>query len=336
MTTGTLWMRLTRGARRVLHRPDWPGFAGADFVDSIMSVALTDRHFSKQGRSTGRWVLRRPGQQLVVFLKRHRHAALWQRVFALLWPGGGWSAALAEWRHLHWAKAHGVPVPEPVAAGEFIGPGLRLASFLAVEELTGMLPLHQAIPRAAAELSARRFQCWKRAVSDQMARHARALHDRRRYHKDLYLCHFFVPPAAATSGPWPAGLVHMIDFHRLGHHPLTGWRWRIKDLAALLYSSDVPGVTDRDRLRFFHQYRGVRKLDRAGRRMLRLVLAKAERYRRHNDRSRDSGIRSQKAGGSNQGFVVHGTARSDPSPLTTRQPPATSPPATSPPGDQAA
>jgi heptose I phosphotransferase len=294
MTSGSLWTRLTRGVRRVVHRPDWPRFAGHDFTDTIMSVAVTDKHNSKQGRSTGRWVLRQG--ELVVFLKRHRQEALWHRVLALLFPKGGWSAALVEWRHLHWAKSHGVPVPEPVAAGEFIGPGLRLESFLAVEELSGMLPLHEAIPRAARELPLAAFQAWKRGVSSQMARHARALHDRRRYHKDLYLCHFFVRPAARSSSPAEVGAVHMIDLHRLTHHPLTGWRWQIKDLAELLYSSDVLGVTDRDRLRFFHQYLGQRKLDRAGRRLLRLVLAKAARYRRHNVRNQESESASMRGG----------------------------------------
>ena len=59
-------------------------------------------------------------------------------------------------------------------------------------------------------------------------------------------------------------------------------RWRVKDLAGLLFSTELKGVTTRDRLRFFKQYLGVKKLDDGNRALLRRIVAKAERYRRHN------------------------------------------------------
>ena len=43
-------------------------------------------------------------------------------------------------------------MPLAAAAGEFIGPWGRLQSFIAIEELTDMLPLHEAVPAAAAAL----------------------------------------------------------------------------------------------------------------------------------------------------------------------------------------
>ena len=92
----------------------------------------------------------------------------------------------------------GVPVPAAVAAGEYIGPWGRLQSFLAVEELAGMLPLHQTIPAARALLEPGAFQHWKRRLVVAMAHLTRSLHDQRCFHKDLYLCHFYVP---GTSGP---------------------------------------------------------------------------------------------------------------------------------------
>ena len=62
------------------------------------------------------------------------------------WPGRAWSPALQERAWLGWAAKQGIPVPAVVAAGDWLGPWGRLQSFLAVEELTGMLALHQAIP----------------------------------------------------------------------------------------------------------------------------------------------------------------------------------------------
>jgi Lipopolysaccharide kinase (Kdo/WaaP) family len=282
MTLRGWWRRLTSGERRLEHRPDWPRFAGEDYADRIMTIAVTDQHHSKQHRSIGRWVLRSDGEECVVYLKRHYTAPWWRRILAMLKPGNGWSAAAVEWRRLHWAQSHGVPVPQPVALGEFIGPGLRLESFLAVEELTGMAPLHLAIPQAATRLPAESFQKWKRGVIAQVAELARLLHRHRRFHKDLYLCHFYVRPPDGDARTPAMGTVHMIDFHRLGRHPLTAWFWRVKDLAQLLFSSDVAGVTDHDRLRFFRQYLGSRKPGRLDRWLLWLVRAKANLYHRQN------------------------------------------------------
>jgi hypothetical protein len=100
----------------------------------------------------------------------------------------------------------------------------------------------------------------------------------------LYLCHFYVPHADTSQEPtgW-RGRMHLIDLHRLGHHPLTWRLWQVKDLAELLYSSEVAGVTGRDRLRFWRHYLGAdRRL--AAWWLRRVVLLKWGRYRRHNDK----------------------------------------------------
>jgi heptose I phosphotransferase len=263
--------------------PEWPAFAGDDWADRIMDVPVTDRFFAKQGRSTGRLVLDSPAGRLVVYLKRHFHLPLLRRLLALLWPGGDWSPAMQEYNHLQWASRQGVPVPRPVAAGEFIGPGLRLQSFLAVEELTGMLPLHEAVPLAASRLSAVDFLRWKRGLVAELARLARRLHDRRHFHKDLYLCHFFVHADDDASVPqeW-CGRVWLIDLHRLAHHKRSWPVWLVKDLAQLLYSSEVRGVTARDRLRFWKLYRpdGARGILWDW--LRRAILFKWRRYVRHN------------------------------------------------------
>src|SRR5207249_3955716 len=144
--------------------------------------------------------------------------------------GGGQSAAFQEWDHLEWARSAGLPAPCAVAAAEYVGQWGRLRSFLAVEELDDMLPLHEAVPLAAARLAPADFRRWKRGLIVEMARVTRLLHDRRRFHKDLYLCHFYV--ARRDTAPHPAlphprgegweggwrGRVFVIDLHRLGRH----------------------------------------------------------------------------------------------------------------------
>lgn len=278
----SFWQRLVRGVWRLRQRPDWMTFVGPDWADRIMGLVVTDRFHAKQGRSIGRCVLQAGGRQRVVYLKRHYRLPWWNGLLATLRPAAGWSPAFREWDHLEWARAVGLPVPAAVASGEAIGPWGQLQSFLAVEELTGMVPLHEAVPAAAARLDATTFRRWKRGLVGEVAHLTRELHRRHRFHKDLYLCHFYI--AAEDTGPVPAwrGRVRLIDLHRLAHHPWT-WRWwQAKDLAQLLFSSDVPGIEDRDRRRFWLMYRESGPTSRAERWLLRYIRMKAWRYRRHN------------------------------------------------------
>jgi heptose I phosphotransferase len=278
----TLWQRLALGARRVCQRPDWTDFVSADWADRIMAVTVTDRFHAKQGRSTGRWVLWANGQRMSVYLKRHYLLPWWRGWLAAVWPNRGWSPALQEWRHLEWARSRGVPVPRAVAAAEYIGPWGRLQSFLAVEELSGMVPLHEAVPRVAARLDETAFRKWKRGLAIELAYLARILHEHRRFHKDLYLCHLFIPEDLTLGVPDWSGRVHLIDLHRLKRHPYLGLVWQIKDLAQLLYSSEVAGLDARDRLRFWRAYWGDRRHGWSVKLLRRFICYKAWRYRRHN------------------------------------------------------
>lgn len=254
----TVWGRLLRPYRRLHAAPDFAVLAGDDWPDRVLGEAVTDRFHAKQGRSIGRWTLTAPdGRSLTVYLKRHHVLPRWRGLLAHVFPSSSWSPGLQEWDHLAWARAAGLPVPRAVAAGEFRGPWGRLQSFLAVEELAGMLPLHEAVPVARSRLSPADFAGWKRRLVAEVARLTRELHRRRAFHKDLYLCHFYLP--ADDTGRVPdsfRGRVWMIDFHRLGRHRLAAARYQVKDLAQLLFSTlDVPGVTARDRARFWHLYR---------------------------------------------------------------------------------
>jgi heptose I phosphotransferase len=288
----TLWQRWFRGGRRLRYRPEWPQFAGVDWPDRIMQVAVTDDFHAKQGKSTGRWVLQAQGRRLSVYLKRHYRLPWWRGLLATVAPDAGWSPAMEEWHHLEWARTSGLPVPQPVAVGEFIGPWGRLQSFLAVEELIGMLPLHEAIPLAAARLDVATFARWKRGLVVEIARLTREIHDQRWFHKDLYLCHFYIPAADTERIAQWKGRLHLIDLHRFHHHPLTWPMWQAKDLGQLFFSSELTGVTGRDRLRFWRAYHGAGR----GPAWLRWSIGiKWRLYRRHNRKRQEAERKAQVA-----------------------------------------
>jgi heptose I phosphotransferase len=285
----TLWQRLARGVSRVRQRSDWGFFAGPNWLGRIMTTQVTDRFHAKQGRSTGRWIIRADGRELAVYLKRHFRLPWWRGLLAAFWPDAGWSPALQEWRHLEWARTQGMPVPSAVAAAEFIGPWGKLQSVLALEELTAMVPINEALPVAAANFEPATFRRWKCGLTAEIARLTRALHDRRCFHKDLYLCHFYILLADTASLPAWRGRVHLIDLHRLGRHRLTWPFWQVKDLAQLLYSSETVGVDACDRLRFWREYLGTGRRTFVGRWLRRLIVAKWGRYRKHNLRRKANG-----------------------------------------------
>ncbi len=276
----SLWRRLVHGLNRTWQRRDWARFAGGDWAKTIMSSGLTDDCHAKQGRSTGRWVMENDGGRLAVYVKRHYELPWWSGLLTVLCPWRNWSPAVQELRNLEWAQDHGLPVPAPVAAGEFVGPWGKMQSVLAVEELRDMICLHTAIPEARKRLDARTFRRWKQGLIAEVARLARELHAQRHFHKDLYLCHFFIARDDIHRTKDWRGRVFLIDFHRLGRHALTWPVWVVKDLGQLMYSSYIEGVDARDRLRFWRCYQ---KRPHAGRSLLaRLIHLKGNLYYRHN------------------------------------------------------
>jgi len=277
------WQRFIHGACRFWQRPDWSVFAGPDWLDRALTLEPTDDFHAKQGRSTCRVVLQARGQKLGVYLKRHYRLPWWRGLLAAIFPEVGWSPAWQEWRHLQWAQNQGLSVPETVAAAEFIGPWCKLQSFLAIEELTDMIRLHEAIPLAATHMDRQTFAGWKRGLVSELARLTQLLHSRRRFHKDLYLSHFFIPRSAIGRVADWRGQVYLIDFHRLRHHPVTWPLWQAKDLGQLLFSSQLPGVTARDRVRFWRLYRGIEGRDGW---LRSLILFKDWTYQRHRSRKR--------------------------------------------------
>jgi heptose I phosphotransferase len=257
----------------------WTNVVSPHDEENIMQWQATNDFHEKQGRSTGRLVL---GEgKFIIYLKRHWKLPWWQGLLARWWPHHPWSPGAQEWQRLQWAKSQGFNVPEPLAMGQIVGPGYKLQSYLAIRELTGMLALHEAIPMAYAQMPAAQFEVWKHKLLERMANIARKLHGLNHYHKDLYLCHYYVNrPSVQQTDP---GELALIDLHRLGEHRWFGLRWQIKDLAQLFFSMwGVAGLEGADRLTFFQHYRQKQNLSRSDQWLFLAAMRKAERYAHHN------------------------------------------------------
>ncbi|GAC1450625.1 MAG: lipopolysaccharide core heptose(I) kinase RfaP [Isosphaeraceae bacterium] len=278
---GNLWERLVRGSRWTWLAEDYRAALPVDLADTVMTIESHDRYHAKQGRSTARVVFHGPEGPLPVYLKRHDRLPWLARLAALVDPGGRHTPGGAEFAHLARARSLGLRVPEVVAAGERIGPWGKLQSFLIVAELTGSLPMNEAIPWLKERLDCGAFERLKRGLAREMAEAAAMLHRARIFHKDLYLCHFFLNLARADE---PGNRLALIDLHRLAEHRWWVTRWRRKDLGQLLFSTEgVAGITGRDRLRFWVHYRALAGLSRP-RWEAWMVARKSARYLRHNNR----------------------------------------------------
>jgi heptose I phosphotransferase len=250
----------------------------ASSLDSYEAIAAwnpTDDFIAKQGRSTGRYRIEVGGRGMNLYVKKHMRLSWWQRKFAAAKTFQGPS----EQANIERVAALGVRVPETIFAGA--DGAATCASLFATRALDGYSPLHLYIAGPLAKLSADARRRRKQALVRRLVDIGRRLHDARLYHRDFYLCHFYLRDDADCEDGFDLVL---IDLGRLLESRLS--RWKIKDLAGLLFSSEVAGVTRTDRMRFFKQYVGIAKLDAGAKRLARRIEAKAERYRRHNDVSR--------------------------------------------------
>ena len=251
-------------------REFWPEEPAAAY-EAWTQLSASDNQHQKQGRSTGRYVIAGSTQNLAVYIKRYFRLSWWQRWLVPLarFPGP------LEMKRLEQVRRLGIPLPEVVAAGADRRHECR--SFLAVRELEGFVELHKHLTwrfgRAVGSVDAAQ----KRALARRIADIARRLHGAQLYHLDFYLCHFLIREDAEAVDGFELAL---IDFLRLKHSSRR--RWLTKDLAQLLFSSYMPGITRTDRLRFWKHYLGVRRLDAEARRQLRAIVAKADRYHKHN------------------------------------------------------
>lgn len=298
MSYGSLWQRWTRGVAWTWVNERYRSCLPEDLAAGVMDLDARDRLHTKQGRSTARVVFQAgeparldtesPARGVSVYLKRQYRLPWTARLAATLHPAGRYSPAGAEWNHLEHSRSLGIDVPEVVAAGERIGPRGGLSAFLMVAELTGCEALHEAIPRLADRLEPRAFAALKRRVIAEMARIAATLHASRLFHKDLYLCHYFLDVERLDEDGGKAPRLVLIDLHRLSS-PATraGSAWlRWKDLGQLLYSTfGVDGIDHRDRLRFWRSYRKRCPLAQPAWQAW-VVKYRAARYLAHNRKRR--------------------------------------------------
>jgi heptose I phosphotransferase len=243
--------------------------AGLSQFRDFMDYAGGAHICHKRGRS----VFRLQVGERAFYLKRNRFhwVEFWKRISRLKWPPRG---ALVEWKNILAVQEAGIPTVSPVAMGECVKLGLDIESFTLTEELYQAIPLDTVLQtELSGPFDPAKWQRKKRLVS-QLAATARKLHGSGMYHQDFYLSHFYLGRGET---------LYLIDLQRVGRRSRVPTRFRVKDLGQLNYSADFTGGISRtDRMRFFLEYLGKKRLEPADKKLARKVLAKTRRIARHD------------------------------------------------------
>lgn len=202
----------------------------------------------KDGRKTFRF----PFQGKHYYAKLHLGIG-WKKFLGRLirfrWPVTG---ARNEWQAIQRLEALGVKTMRLVGYGQEGWNPARLKSFVITEELAGTKSLEDYCRRWQTRPPTHRL---KKNLIGEVARIARTLHENGMNHRDFYICHFLLDIGSSEETADPDRLrLFLIDLHRVQIRRHTPKRWRIKDVAALYFSSMDIGLTRRDLLRFVRQY----------------------------------------------------------------------------------
>lgn len=127
----------------------------------------------------------------------------------------------------------------------------------------------------------------KRALIARVARMSRVLHENGMNHRDYYLCHFLLDVSAGSDQVDPDNFrLYLIDLHRVQMRRHISSRARLKDLAALYFSSLETGLTTRDYYRFLRRYNSadLRPILTINKQLVVKIMQRGERLKLRFDR----------------------------------------------------
>ena len=222
-------------------------FKGRDIFDSLFAID-GKVYRNKEGRKTLRFTI--DGKNY--FGKFHSGIGwkdLLKNLIQFRTPVLG---ARNEWMAIRRLEQLGIHTMNLVGYGKRGKNPARIQSFVITEELTNTISLEDFCRSWVKKPPSYSL---KKALITKVAETARILHENGINHRDLYICHFLLDISSGIDHIDDKNIVlYLIDLHRVKFHSNTPVRWRIKDVAAIYFSSMDTGLTNRDLLRFIRVY----------------------------------------------------------------------------------
>ena len=228
-----------------------------DWIEHFEGRDIFDRIFGLKGEvyreQPGRKTLRFAFQGRHYFAKIHEGIGSKEMIKNLLQFRLPVLGAENEWRAIKRLDQLGINTTPLLGYGKRGKNPIQTQSFVITEELPQSVSLEDFCrdwPDSPPDHDL------KRALITHVAEIVRTVHEHGLNHRDLYICHLRLDISSGMGSLDPRKLkIYLIDLHRMRISRSISRRSRLKDLAALCFSSMDIGLTDRDLLRFIRVYK---------------------------------------------------------------------------------
>jgi hypothetical protein len=210
-----------------------------------------------------------------LFLKRYNHPPIWLQIKN--WFSHKKRAATADFDRFpcEQLKKAGINTPEVIAHGFQWGGLFEKRSFIVTEKLQNAWPLEKKLPDFFYNSSPTENVKQKKDFINALADFAAKFHKTGYCHRDFYLAHIFTDDQQNF---------YLIDLQRTFKPLFFKWRFKLKDLAQLYYSSPGQIISRADRFRFYIRYTGRKKMTLLDKLFIKALKAKVWRMADHDIR----------------------------------------------------
>ena len=175
------------------------------------------------------------------FIKHHLGVGWGEIIKNLLQFKKPVTGARGEFEAIRMLEKVGVPTMTCAGFGErFFNPAAK-ESFIITRELAGMVSLEELFATGNVDLSTRR------EIIRRLGKSVGKMHAAGVNHRDCYICHFL---RSSETGE-----LHVIDLHRAQIRKRVPFRYAVKDVAGILFSSLDLSLTYRDIALFYREYK---------------------------------------------------------------------------------
>jgi len=164
-----------------------------------------------------------------------------------------------EWHGIHHLDRINIKTMTPAGYGMVNRNPARRKSFIITEALENTISLEDFCGQWKTRPPHGKFEVrFKRWIIDHLARTTRVMHNSGANHRDYYLIHFLLRRGYDENGHLSPknSRMHLIDLHRMQLRKRTPYRWRVKDVSGLYFSSMDMNLSTRDLFRFMSVYMG--------------------------------------------------------------------------------